>query len=256
MVGVDVAHHLLSKRYRVLAWDMRGHGQSRAGSDGVSLPATANDLATLLRELDLDDAVLVGHSMGGMTIGHFVRDHRETLDARVDALYFVATSASTITKAFSRGNLRTIYGLAGRLLVEGLRNPSPKYPWPDNDLSAVLLRTAFGSNATADMIEAVRRMSADMATASMIEAGNALAAHDVRDVLPSVDLPAAVIVGDVDRITPPGHAREIASLVPGAALTELPDIGHQVMQEAPEALVDGIDALVARALSRRAPTPA
>ena len=90
--------------------------------------------------------------------------------------------------------------------LAGLRRPSPRYPWHDNDLSAVLLRTAFGPSATADMIDAVRRMSADMATASMIEAGNALAAHDVRQVLPFVDMPTTVVVGDADRITPKSEA--------------------------------------------------
>ena len=161
---------LLRDRYRVVAWDMRGHGESRAGSDGVSLEATASDLAMLLRELDLDDAILVGHSMGGMTLGHFVGRHSDELAARVSALCFVATSGCATDKSFSRGNLKTLYGLAGRALLAGLRRPSPRYPWHDNDLSAVLLRTAFGPSATADMIDAVRRMSADMATASMIEA--------------------------------------------------------------------------------------
>lgn len=234
---------LLRPNYRVLAWDMRGHGESRAGADGVSLEATADDLAMVLRELDLDDAIVVGHSMGGMTIGEFARRHADELAARVGALCFVATSGFAIDKALTRGNLRTAYGLAGRALVSGLRRPSPRYPWPDNDLSAVLLRTAFGPKATGDMIEAVRRMSADMATASMIEAGNAIAAHDVRQVLPFIEVPTAVVVGDVDRITPPGHAREIAELVPGATLTELADVGHQIMQEAPAELARIIEDL-------------
>ena len=234
---------LLADRYRVVAWDMRGHGESRAGSDGVSLEATADDLATLLRELDLQDAVLVGHSMGGMTLGHFARRHPDELAARVAGLYFVATSGFAIDRSLSAGNLRTAYGLVGRALVSGLRRPSPRYPWPDNDLSAVLLRTAFGPSATGQMVDAVRRMSADMATATMIEAGNALAAQDVRQVLPFVDVPTEVVVGDRDRITPPGHARLIAELVPGARLTELPGIGHQIMQEAPAELAAGIDRL-------------
>lgn len=238
---------LLRDRYRVLVWDMRGHGESRAGSDGVSFAATADDVATLLRELDVEDAILVGHSMGGMTLGHFVDRHPETMRARVDGVCFVATSAYTIAHAFDRGNLRTLYGLAGRALVSGLRRPSPHYPWPDNDLSAVLLRTAFGPRATGDMVEAVRRMSAAMSTATMIEAGNALAAHDVRHVLPGIEVPATVVVGDVDRITPPGHAREIARLVPRAKLVVLPDVGHQVMQEAPQDLAEVIAELAGRA---------
>lgn len=238
---------LLRPRYRVIAWDMRGHGTSRAGSEGVSLEATTDDLATLLRELDLQDAIVVGHSMGGMTLGQFAARHADELAARVSALYFVATSACALDLSPRRGTLRTAYGLAGLALLSGLKRPTPRYPWPDNDLSAVLIRAAFGPNATADMIDAVRRMSADMSTATMIEAGNAVARHDVRRSLPLIDVPTAVVVGDVDRLTPPGHGREIAALVPGATLTVLPGIGHQIMQESPQALVEGIDGLDALA---------
>jgi pimeloyl-ACP methyl ester carboxylesterase len=89
-------------------------------------------------------------------------------------------------------------------------------------------------------------MSADMATATMIEAGNSLAEHDVRADLAAVDVPTVVVVGDVDRLTPPGHAREIARIVPGASLTVLPGIGHQVMQEHPAAVVDAVEELARR----------
>lgn len=238
---------LLRDRYRVIATDMRGHGQSRAGTDGVSLEAASDDIALLLTELDLRDAILVGHSMGGMALGHFVRRHSDVLAQRVDALFFVATAANAMTKSFSHGNLKTAYGVVGRLLVAGLRKPSPRYPWHDNNVSAVLLRTAFGPAATGEMIEAVREMSAAMATSTMIQAGNALAHHDVTDVLATITVPTAVVVGDHDRITPPGHADDIVSLVAGATLTTLEGVGHQIMQEDPEAIVAGIDALAERA---------
>lgn len=234
---------LLEDRYRILAWDMRGHGESRAGSDGVSLEATADDLALLLDELDLRDAVLVGHSMGGMTMGHVVDRHRAAVNERVGAMYFVATSACAVEISPRRGDFRTVWGIAGLGLVTGLRLSRKAYPWRNDDLSAVLLRTVFGRNVSADMIDTVRKMLADMAPASMVEAGNSLAQHDVRRVLPFVDVPTAVVVGDADRITPPGHAREIAELVPGATLTVLPGVGHQIMQEMPSALAAGIDGL-------------
>src|SRR3954453_15712673 len=108
--------------------------------------------------------------MGGMTLGHFSRDHHETLHARAAGLCFVATSATTMAGAFAKASLKSWYGMAGRGLLRGLQHPSPRYPWPDNDLSALLLRTAFGPKATAPMIEAVREMSAAMSTVSMLEA--------------------------------------------------------------------------------------
>lgn len=237
---------MMASRYRVVAWDMRGHGESIAGRDGVSLDAVADDLAMVLDELDLTDAIVVGHSMGGMGLGHFVRRHPDTLRDRVAGLCFLATSASALARKLSAGSLKTVYGLVGRALVAGLRRPNPRYPWPNNDLSAVMLRTAFGPEATADVIDATRRMIASVPTATMIEAGDALAHHDEREALRAVDVPTVVVVGDVDRITPPDHAEELASLVAGSELHVLGRVGHQVMQEAPHELVEILDDLAAR----------
>ncbi|HWJ96829.1 MAG TPA: alpha/beta fold hydrolase, partial [Acidimicrobiales bacterium] len=63
--------HQLTDRYRVIAVDLRGHGTSKAGDAGFGVARLGDDLATLLTELDLHDAVLVGHSMGGMTVMQF-----------------------------------------------------------------------------------------------------------------------------------------------------------------------------------------
>lgn len=237
---------LMASRHRVVAWDMRGHGESRAGREGVSLDAVADDLAMVLDELDLTDAIVVGHSMGGMAVGHFVRRHPDTLRERVAALCFLATSASALARKLSLGNMKTMYGLVGRALVAGLRRPNPRYGWRDNDLSAAMLRTAFGPAATADTVDAVRRMVASVPTATMVQAGDALADHDERDALRAVDVPTVVVVGDVDRITPPDHAEELASLVAGAELHVLHGIGHQVMQEAPHELSAILDELAGR----------
>ena len=65
--------HQLTDRYRVIAVDLRGHGESAVGSDGLGISRLADDLATLLTALDLRDAVVVGHSMGGMTADAVLR---------------------------------------------------------------------------------------------------------------------------------------------------------------------------------------
>lgn len=234
---------VLATRSRVIAWDMRGHGESVAGSDGISMAAVADDLALLLESLDLVDAVVVGHSMGGMALGHFVERHPSVLAERVRGLVFLATSAAPLDVSTAAGSLSTMYGIAGRALVAGLRRPQLRYRWPDNDLSAVMLRTAFGKNVTAEMIDDVRRMSAAMSNRSMKQAGDAIATHDIRAALATVSTPTMVVVGDHDMITPPEHAREIAGIVPGAVLKVLPGVGHQVMQESPVALAAIIDRL-------------
>jgi pimeloyl-ACP methyl ester carboxylesterase len=98
----------LADRQRVLALDQRGHGRSRAGSAGYGLDPLADDLADVLRSLDLRDVVLVGHSMGGMTIMRFARRHADLLSERVAGLALVSTSADPVLGLGTAGSLRRV----------------------------------------------------------------------------------------------------------------------------------------------------
>ena len=64
----------LADAFRVIAVDFRGHGRSTPGAEGYGLKHLSRDLASVLEYLDLRNAVLVGHSMGGMVIMHFCID--------------------------------------------------------------------------------------------------------------------------------------------------------------------------------------
>ena len=66
---------LLQKGYRVIAHDRRGHGRSSQTGTGNDMDTYADDLAAVIDELDLKDAVLVGHSTGGGEISHYVGRH-------------------------------------------------------------------------------------------------------------------------------------------------------------------------------------
>ena len=103
----------LADRYRVIAVDLRGHGQSTAGRDGYGIPRLATDVATVLEALDLDDAVLVGHSMGGMTVMQFCDDHADVLSRRVAGVVFVATRAHAVVPPLLAGMARQL-GAADR----------------------------------------------------------------------------------------------------------------------------------------------
>jgi pimeloyl-ACP methyl ester carboxylesterase len=110
-----------------------------------------------------------------------------------------------------------------------------------------MVRLAFGRHPTARMVNDVRTMLAQTSSETLSESGAAIADHDVRDELAAVAVATMVVVGDQDRLTPAGHARVLAQLIPGTELVILPGVGHQVMQEAPAELVAAIDQLAARA---------
>jgi len=232
---------LLRGRNRVLAWDMRGHGESVAGTGGVTLEGCARDLEIVLRELDLSEAVIVGHSMGGMVLGRFALQSPDELAERVTGVVFLATSGASLSlKGFS-GGLLAGSGMVGGLARAGLRRPRLAYHWKAGDTSAALIRVAFGAHPTARMVDDVRMMLADMSTTSLAEAGASIAAHDVRRELASVEIAAVVVVGDADRLTPRSHAEVLCELLDDSELRVLSGVGHQVMQEAPAAVAAAVD---------------
>jgi pimeloyl-ACP methyl ester carboxylesterase len=220
---------------------MRGHGRSRAGSEGVTLEAAARDLQLLLETLDLRDAIVVGHSMGGMVLGRFSIQHIDVLAERVAGRVFLATSAAAVSIRGLSGGLIGLTKAVVGISRASLRNPRLQYPWNESDLSAAMVRGAFGRHPTARMVEDVRTMLAEVTPSTLAEAGASIASHDVTAELGAVDGPTLVIVGERDLLTPPPHARAIARLIEGARIEEIPSVGHQVMQEAPDVLVDALD---------------
>ncbi len=237
----------LSDRYRVIAWDMRGHGRSTVGSEGITLEAVADDLANLLEALDLRDAIIVGHSMGGMALGRFCHRHEDLMVERCGALMFLDTSAAPLALPAALEASARATELAKRVAYAGTTRPRFKYSWPDSDVSLLLVRTAFGRNPTSDAIEAVREMLSTMDDHNLIAAGRAIVDHDVRKDLAHVKVPAMVVVGSADLLTPVSQAKVLAAAIPGALLRILPGVGHQTMQEAPERFAELVDELAATA---------
>lgn len=254
----DPQFNTLADRYRVIAWDMRGHGRSTAGSEGITLEAVGDDLAVLLERLDVHDAIVVGHSMGGMALARFCTDHHTLLHHRVRGLMFLATSAAPVALPALVGGGAGLVELAQRFATAGMKAPRLRYGWPDNAATALVIRAAFGRRVSGAAVEQVRKMIAEVDPLTAVEAGTAIAQHDVREDLGHVDVPSLVVVGDADLLTPPSHAEAVVEAVPGAQLRILPGVGHQVMQEAPDELAALVDELVAIGdeRGRRIVTPA
>ena len=223
--------HMLAGRHRVIACDLRGHGRSEAGDEKFGLPMLARDLRTVLETLDLRDAIVVGHSMGGMALMQFCADHTKVLDDRVAGLAFVATAADAVAPAPVVNYLRKLNGFNVQRIEAGRR--VPHYKWRDNDLSWVLCRLAFGRNPTAKAVEQVRSMIGSVGPESLQPSFAGILLHDAKEALQVTDTPSVVVVGTRDLLTPVTGARHIADLMPHAELHVLRDAGHQLMQERP-----------------------
>ena len=241
-----------SPGFRVIACDLRGHGGSTAGTDGYGLGVLARDLATVLEKLDLRGAIVVGHSMGGMTLMRFCADHTDVLEERVGGLGFVATAASTPVHPFLLSRATAL----GARLIDRLDRGDPLPRSSGNDLSLMMCRLAFGKRPSAAAVEQVRACVEAMDDEALGRLGVGLLDHDVRETLGSVTKPALILAGARDVLTPVRAARSIAELLPDATFRVLPEAGHQLMQERPDELAEELRALAKRVDEDEAAVPA
>jgi 3-oxoadipate enol-lactonase len=201
----------------------------------------AADVVEVLEALDVHDALVVGHSMGGMVAQTVVLEHRRRAAGRVAALVLVATSARTVLGG-RLGARATATLAAGGGRAFGLLARRGWGLVPQEDLATWVARASFGTRADPAQVELARSMIAAMSPVAMAELSASLLSFDVVDRLGEIDLPTQVVVGTADLLTPPMAARVLAEGIPGATLTVLAGCGHMVMLErAPEldALLEG-----------------
>ncbi|HSE27189.1 MAG TPA: alpha/beta fold hydrolase [Gemmatimonadales bacterium] len=211
--------------FRRIAPDLRGFGRSDAPDLGYSMETWADDVAALLDALGEERAVLTGHSMGGYVAFEFARRHRD----RLAGLILVDTRAGADSEEARRGRDAAI-----QLVRE--RGAGP--------IAEQMLPKLFAPGSPARRPEAVAQVEAVMRRTPVAGIAGALAAMrdraDSRPLLPTLDVPALVLVGAEDGITPPAEAEAMAAALPGAMLREIPEAGHMASLEQPEVVTAAI----------------
>lgn len=225
----------LARLARLVAYDQRSHGRSgRAHPDTHTIDQLGDDLGRVLDDVAPDGPViLVGHSMGGMSIMALADQRPELFGDVVRAVGLIATTAGGIPE--------TELGLTPRIarFLHGSAHGLPRLAsiQPDlvdlgrtrsNDLS-LLLTKLYSFAAPVPISET--RFVADMISATPIEvvAGflPALERHDKRDALAAFrSVHTLVMAGEGDLLTPVSHSEAIVDEVPLAELVVLPRAGH------------------------------
>ncbi|MFC8566739.1 alpha/beta fold hydrolase [Streptomyces sp. NPDC057245] len=233
----------LAADHRVVAYDQRGHGRSPANPAYGTEPL-ADDLEAVLKATLApgEQAVLAGHSMGGMTM--MAAATRPAVREHAAAVLLCSTGSARLVPSatvlpLGEGRVRT--WLTRRVL--GSRAPLG----PVTPLARRILKYAtMGPGSAPDMVEACARI---------VHACPRRVRHGWSHVLDLLDLdhgvrelrmPVEVVVGTADRLTPPVHARALATALPDCVgLTELPGLGHMTPVEAPELVTGKIRTLAA-----------
>lgn len=228
---------------RVLSFDLRSHGRSsRSDARHATIDQLGADLDLLVRELvPHGSLVLIGHSMGGMTILALADAHPALFRTRVAGVGLISTSTGKIawlTLGVPAG-LAKVGDPAVKLALLGVRRRSSLIERGRARLTdaawVFVKRLAFGPDIDPALVEFMSRMIGETPVDVVAEFFPTLTSHDklaALDVL--IDVPVVIVCGEHDLVTPPDHSRAMADLLPKADLVLVPRAGHQALMERPE----------------------
>ncbi len=224
---------------RLVFVDQRCHGQSSRGADeDCTLAQLGRDLGVVLDAVGpRGPVVLVGHSMGGMTVMSLAMQRPELFGKRVVGAVLIATSAGGIAEAIlpipariadvvTSRVLPRVHRVAGAPLVASGRRAG-------SDLNFLFTkRWGFGDNPSPAQVELVERMTSATPLDVLTAFVPTFVDHDLYGGLDALDrVPTMVVGGTRDRVTPYAHMEEIARRMPNAQLVTLAGAGHMLMVE-------------------------
>lgn len=236
-----------AENFSVIVYDQRGHGRSDVGTRPLGPDVLADDLADVLAATVAEDnkAVLVGHSMGGMSIMAWAGRYPEQVEHLVSAVLLASTATDSLVRETT---------------VIPLPNRFPRVPV---QVGRVVLKSAIPLRPSTVTRHAIKYVSmapgstdAEVAFCEKIVLecepqtrgiwGAALTDLDIHEALANLNVPTSVLVGTADRLTPPVHARKLAQALDAhdhlSKLIEIPGIGHMSSVEA----IDEFNSEVAR----------
>jgi pimeloyl-ACP methyl ester carboxylesterase len=243
----------LSDRYRCVLFDFRSHGRSaRAASGDLSPSAFGRDLAAVLDAVVPEGrAVVIGHSMGGMAILAAAQARPDLFAGRVAGAVFAGTSSSDLLLGAMGSVSELLRPRLGSLIEAAQRvNRLRRYVLSSRaDVSHLFTRmTQFGPEASPALVDHVVGLAARASSDVWTDGFAGLMDMDLRDAVAHVRVPALVIVGEHDRVTPPAAAVQLTAALPEGRLELMAGAGHLPMLERHEEFNAKIRAFADRTL--------
>ncbi|WP_329518593.1 alpha/beta fold hydrolase [Spirillospora sp. NBC_01491] len=242
---------------RLVFWDQRGHGRSDGGArDGYALPGLAGDLAAVIERTVPEDTpvVLVGHSMGGMTVMRYADRHPDLIGRRIVAAGLLCTSSGGLGEVdlglpalLARGTHRVLPRAlraagAGSPLIEKVRHLGRDGSMLIEDL------IAFGPDASPAAVAFAEQMMTETRMDALTDFFRSMITHrEISDCAALGRADTLVIGAEHDALTPVEHSLRIATRVPSARLEVVPGAGHMAMLERPSVVSDHLGDLIERA---------
>ena len=213
----------LSKNRRCVAWDAPGYGASGPVAS-TSFDAYADAAIAFIDTVSPDEPVdLVGMSFGGMIAQYTAA----RIPHRIRTLTLLCTSPKFGLDGTDPDEWRA-HRLAG---LEAMGSPAAAAP-------AILTSLAgpHGAHVVPEAVEAMSRVP----LAGLLDSLSTIASHDSRSILPTIDIPTMILVGELDEETPVAYSEAIDALMPNSRVVVVPGAGHLLNLEAPEAVNEAL----------------
>ncbi|MFE7721296.1 alpha/beta fold hydrolase [Nocardia rhizosphaerihabitans] len=241
---------------RVVCYDHRGHGDSATASrQTYNLEQLGHDLHDVLDAVaPTGPVVLVGHSMGGMTVLTYVNRYRHEIGTRIVGVGLVATAASGLADAgFGRLLRNPIISVFQSAVRRAPRLMQQVKVLACKVFAPVVRAAEFGDRKVSPQVlalaEAMHNATSIVTMASFLSAFKDFDRTDALALLS--EIPTLVLCGSADLMTPPSHSVAMAAAVDYADLVTIDGAGHSVILEQPARVAEAIARLVGRASSEQ-----
>jgi pimeloyl-ACP methyl ester carboxylesterase len=261
-LSMDAFH--FQRRYldadnRLVFYDQRGHGRSERGAaENSTIDQLGRDLYSVLQAVaPSGPVILVGHSMGGMTILALADQHPELFGDRVIGVGLLSTSTGQLAKqivGLPGFVSRAIYPLLppGARLVRRQAAFLERNRKVGSDLSYLATRyVSFGPQVPASLVDFMERMISETPLEVMSEFFDTFLSHDKLKALDVLrDIPVLISVGDGDVLTPLAHSQVMADALPDAELQVIRGANHMAKLERNDLVNAALQRLRDKALER------
>ena len=224
--GFPLDHHLwdevaplLEDTFDVILPDLRGFGASTAVASPSSMDDYASDIASLLDDLNIQKAAIVGHSMGGYVALAFARLYPE----RVRGLGLVSSQVLADAPERKEGRYKSAADVSANGIGSVVEAMTPKFT-NDEKLQSYA-RASMERQPPAAYMSALKAMAERT---------------DSTPFLSTFHFPVVIIHGDADSLIPIDRAREVKAALPQAHLVEISGAGHMPMMEAKEKTAEAL----------------
>ena len=241
---------------RLVFYDQRSHGASgRSSREHSTIDQLGEDLYAVLETVaPTGPVVLIGHSMGGMTVLALADSHPELFGERIVGVALVGTAAGAFAETIL--GLPGVVGRALRPVAPGVIRAANKRAQlleqgrrAGSDIAFMLTRRlSYGGNPPPSLVAFMEQMVASTSVEVMTEFFDTFLDHDKLEALKVLDaVPTSIVCGDKDMLTPVKNSHVMAEALPTAEFLEVPGAGHMVMLERPAVVNGACRRLFARA---------